>query len=286
MNLEILIIPVRVQGPEAPGEIIQALEQVNTLDPALDVVILGRGGGSLEDLWAFNDEGVARAICGCQVPVMSAVGHEIDFTISDFVADVRAPTPSAAAEMVVAKKEHLLNVLDVLQSRMEKGVHYSLNAWKSALKLSLQGLADPRKKVVDLSLKNDDITQRLIHVSSQARQRKQDKWKHVSGMFLFFSPLGKIKVWREELSRKNEKFKTLLQWKLERYSGALAKSVAQLDAASPLNILKRGYSITRTWPGNEIVRDASSLTLQQALNVKLSKEKFSAGLKRLRSPNV
>ena len=269
VNLEILIIPVRVQGPEAPGEIIQALERVNAFDPALDVVILGRGGGSLEDLWAFNDEGVARAIYGCQVPVMSAVGHEIDFTISDFVADVRAPTPSAAAEMVVAKKEHLLNVLDVLQSRMEKGVHYSLNAWKSALKLSLQGLADPRKKVIDLFLKNDDITQRLIHVSSQARQRKQEKWKHVSGMFLFFSPLGKIKVWREELSRKNEKFKTLLQWKLERYSGALAKSVAQLDAASPLNILKRGYSITRTWPDKAIVRDASTLTLQQTLNVKL-----------------
>ena len=270
VNLEILIIPVRVQGTEAPGEIIQALKRVNSLDPALDVVILSRGGGSLEDLWAFNDEGVARAICGCKVPVMSAVGHEIDFTISDFVADVRAPTPSAAAEMVVAKKEHLLNLLDIQQSRMEKGVHYSLNAWKSALKLSLQGLADPRKKVVDLTLKNDDTTQRLIHVSFQARQRKQENWKHVSGMFLFFSPLGKIKVWREELSRKNEQFKTLLHWKLERYSGALAKSVAQLDAASPLNILKRGYSITRTWPDKTIVRDASTLTLQQTLNVKLS----------------
>ena len=160
---------------------------------------------------------------------------------------------------------------------MGKGVQYSLNVWKSALKLSLQGLADPRKKLADLLLKNDDITQRLIHVSSQARQRKQDKWKHVSGMFLFFSPLGKIKVWREELSRKNEKFKTLLQWKLERYSDALAKSVAQLDAARPLNILKRGYSITRTWPGNEIVRDASSLTPQQVLNVKLYQGEIYAG---------
>jgi len=265
INLEILIIPVRVQGTEAPGEIIQALERVNTFDPALDVVILARGGGSLDDLWAFNNERVARAICRCQVPVMSAVGHEIDFTISDFVADVRAPTPSAAAEMVVAKK-----LLDVLKSRMEKGVYYSLNTWKSALKLSLQGLGDPRKKVADLTLRNDDITQRLIHVSSQAHERKQEKWKHVSGMFLFFSPVEKIKGWREELSRKNEKFKTLLQWKLERYSDALAKSVAQLDAASPLNILKRGYSITRTWPDKTIVRDASTLTLRQTLNVKFS----------------
>jgi len=269
VNLEILIIPVRVQGPEAPGEIIQALEHVNTLDPTLDVVILGRGGGSLEDLWAFNDEEVARAICGCLIPVISAVGHEIDFTISDFVADVRAPTPSAAAEMVVEKKEHLLNVLGVLRSRMERGVYYSLKAGKSQLKLSLQGLADPRKKMVDLFLKNDDITQRLINVASQVHQRKQEQWKHLNGIFLFFSPMGKIKVWREEVSRKNEKFKTLLQWKLERYSGALEKSVAQLDAASPLNILKRGYSITRTWPEEEIVRNASSLTPHQTLNVKL-----------------
>ena len=270
INLEILIIPVRVQGTEAPGEIIQALERVNTFDPALDVVILARGGGSLDDLWAFNNERVARAICRCQVPVMSAVGHEIDFTISDFVADVRAPTPSAAAEMVVAKKEHLLNVLDALQARMEKGVYYSLNAWKSVFKLSLQGLADPRKKVADLFLKNDDITQRLINVSFQAHQRKQEKWKHLSGMFLILSPVGKIKVWREKLSRKNEKFKTLLQWRLERYADALAKAAARLDAASPLNILKRGYSITRTWPDKTIVRDASTLTLRQTLNVKFS----------------
>lgn len=271
VNLEILIIPVRVQGAEAPGEIIQALKQVNTLDPALDVVIVARGGGSLEDLWAFNDEGVARAIAGCRVPVMSAVGHEVDFTISDFVADVRAATPSAAAEMVVTKKEHLLGQIDVLKARMEKAARYSFHAWKSSFKLSHQGLADPRKKLVDLVLKNDDITQRLMNVSLQSHKRKQEQWKHLGGMFLLFSPGEKIKFLGEELSRRNEKFKTLLAWKLERYSDALAKSVAQLDAASPLNILKRGYSITRTWPAKEVVRDAASLAPQQLLNVTLAR---------------
>ncbi|HPD60636.1 MAG TPA: exodeoxyribonuclease VII large subunit, partial [Thermodesulfobacteriota bacterium] len=271
---------------EAAGEIIQALDLANSFTPRFDVIILARGGGSIEDLWSFNEEGVARAISRCQVPVVSAIGHEIDFTISDFVADVRAPTPSAAAEMVVAKKEHLLNVLDTLQARMEKGVHYSLNAWKSALKLSLQGLTDPRKKLIDLVLKNDDVTQRLINASLQARARKQEKWKHVTGILLFFSPVGKIKVWREEVSRKNEKFKILMQWKLERYADALARSVAQLDAASPLNILKRGYSITRTWPNKEIVRDASSLTLQQTLNVKLYRGEIFCQVEEIKKINA
>ena len=269
VNLEIVIIPVRVQGPEAPGDIIEALERANSLAPALDVVIVGRGGGSLEDLWAFNDEKVARAIAGSHVPVVSAIGHEIDFTISDFVADLRAPTPSAAAEMVVEKKENLISFLDTLAKRMERGWFYFFNTECNRLKMAIRGLTDPRKKLADLNLKNDDLSQRILNVYSQTFQRKRDGWKHANGMFLFFSPSGKIRVWRDALAQKNEKLLTAVQWKIERYSGALAKSMAQLDAASPLNILKRGYSITRTWPEKKIVRDARTLSPQQALQVKL-----------------
>jgi len=189
VNLEILIIPVRVQGPEAPGEIIQALERVNTLDPALDVVILARGGGSLEDLWAFNDEGVARAICGCQVPVMSAVGHEIDFTISDFVADVRAPTPSAAAEMVVAKKEHLLKLSDVLQSRRKKERVKSRTSGKKALKNPIAKACRSSEKEVT-SFEIDENTRKLIK-ECFPNANETGQWKQVMGMYSFFSPLGK-----------------------------------------------------------------------------------------------
>ena len=271
VNLEILIIPVRVQGAEAPGDIIQALELANSFTPRFDVIILARGGGSIEDIWAFNDEGVARAICRCQVPVVSAIGHEIDFTISDFVADVRAPTPSAAAEMVVEKKENLMYLLDGFIKRMERGWLYLLNTSRNRFKIAFRGLSDPRKKLADFDLKNDDLSQRLLNLYSQSFQRKATQWKHLKGMLLFLSPSGKIRSWKEEAFRKNEKLKTNIQWKLERCSGALERSLAQLDAASPLNILKRGYSITRTWPGKEIVRDASSLTRQQALSVKLHK---------------
>src|SRR5216684_3755323 len=110
-DLHILIAPVRVQGDGAPGEIIQALLNLQAV-AELDVIIVGRGGGSIEDLWAFNDEGVARAIVDCRVPVVSAVGHEIDVTIADLVADARAPTPSAAAALVVPKKLDLLMAVD------------------------------------------------------------------------------------------------------------------------------------------------------------------------------
>src|SRR5260370_17925210 len=105
-DVSILSTPVRVQGEEAPGEIVAALRNLESVED-LDVIIVGRGGGSIEDLWAFNDERVARAIAGCRVPVISGVGHETDFTIADFVADLRAPTPSAAAGLVVQENLHL-----------------------------------------------------------------------------------------------------------------------------------------------------------------------------------
>ena len=120
-DLRILITPVRVQGEEAPGEIVRALADLQEI-PELDVVIVGRGGGSIEDLWAFNDERVARAISACRVPVISAVGHETDFTIADFVADLRAPTPSAAAELVVQEKLQVVRALCDLYDTLKQAM--------------------------------------------------------------------------------------------------------------------------------------------------------------------
>ena len=271
VNLEILLIPVRVQGVEAPGEIISALEMVNSLVPGLDVVIAGRGGGSLEDLWAFNDEGVARAVAGCPVPVVSAVGHESDFTISDLVADVRAPTPSAAAEMVVKKKEELAEYLDLLGHRITQGFAHSLKDEKSRLAMAERGLINPKKKIVDLNLRADDLSQRVAYLFNQHLQRKQKDWKHQTEKLGFISPREKIRVLKEEVERKKKDLSARLSWKMERCLKTLEKAMAQLDAVSPLGILKRGYSITRTWPEQKVVRDAGSLSLQQEVEVKFFK---------------
>ena len=269
-NLEIAIIPVRVQGPDAPGEIIAALELADTI-PDLDVVLLGRGGGSTEDLWAFNDEGVARAIARCHVPVVSAVGHEVDFTISDFVADVRAPTPSAAAEMVVKKKDDLLLFLESTSSRLKKGVRHALGEDKSRLELAKRGLQDPRKKIADLNLRGDDINQRMRSLSSQSLRRKKEEWDRQRQMLLFLSPAMIVRTWRDEIRRKRESLETRVGWKIEGCRKTLEKSEAQLDAANPHSILRRGYSITRTWPDKKIVRDASTLTFRQELQVRFHK---------------
>ena len=269
-NLEIVIIPVRVQGPEAPREIIAALELADTV-PDLDVVLLGRGGGSIEDLWAFNDEGVARAIARCRVPVVSAVGHEVDFTISDFVADVRAPTPSAAAEMVVKKKDDLLAFLESTASRLEKGVRHALGDERSRLELGKKGLRDPRRNIADLNLRCDDISQRMRSLSSQSLRRNREAWDRQKQMLHLLSPAMALSAWREEIRRKRGSLQTWVGWKMEDCRNKLEKSNAQLEAANPLGILKRGYSITRTLPDKRIVRDASTLKPRQELQVRLHK---------------
>ena len=126
-DLRVLVAPVRVQGEEAPREIVAAIADLCEV-PDLDVVIVGRGGGSIEDLWAFNDERVARAIAGCRVPVISAVGHETDFTIADFVADLRAPTPSGAAELVVREKLQVVRALGELYARLGQAMRAHVGA--------------------------------------------------------------------------------------------------------------------------------------------------------------
>src|SRR3990172_2407840 len=159
-NLHILIYPVRVQGVEAPPEIVQGIRDMNTI-PDLDAIIVGRGGGSIEDLWAFNDEGVARAIYNSRVPVISAVGHETDFTIAAFVADLRAPTPSAAAELVVQNKVDLEERLETLYRRLCHIVKGELNLLHSHIR-NLEGrLKTPKDRVNQLLQRLDDMTLRL-----------------------------------------------------------------------------------------------------------------------------
>src|SRR5882724_2903513 len=161
-DLRILIAPVRVQGDEAPGEIIQALLNLQTV-AELDVVIVGRGGGSIEDLWAFNDEGVARAIVACCVPVISAVGHETDFTIADFVADLRAPTPSGAAELVVKSEEELRQQLDALLARMQSVAQHTVRQAQTALDhlMTCRVLREPRRLVEARQQYVDDLLLQL-----------------------------------------------------------------------------------------------------------------------------
>lgn len=189
-NLHIIIYGARVQGDGAAEEIAEGIEYLNTIE-GIDVLIVGRGGGSLEDLWAFNEERVARAIFNSRIPVISAVGHEIDFTIADFVADLRAPTPSAAAELVVKNHEDLQRNVQTLERRFIQSARNYLREWKNRVNLLAHKLVDPRKKFVELRERLDDISDRLINGIKKLVEMKREV---LSGRALRLNSLSPLAV--------------------------------------------------------------------------------------------
>ena len=188
-NVQMLIVPVRVQGAEAPGEIARAIALCNQL-PDIDVLIVGRGGGSLEDLWAFNEEIVARSIFASRIPVISAVGHEIDYTIADFVADVRAPTPSAAAELVVQNKVELARRIDMLTTRLQYAMTASLERRRDQMQQAVRSLADPTRRLGELQQRVDDLTHRLTTARANRLHQQRARLDLLLGKLHSLSPLA------------------------------------------------------------------------------------------------
>ena len=265
-NLTIQIIPVKVQGEGAVEQIVAAVEWLNVAKDT-DVAILARGGGSLEDLQAFNAEPVARAIFASDIPIISAIGHETDYTISDFVADLRAPTPSAAAELVVPQKSELeqrrKDILMLLQIRIN---HY-FKYLKQKLNEQANRLVDPRRKLDDACLKVDDLTARLNRILFHRilREREhQDFWDdrlHANTPIHLFN---NIKIQLEQ--NNNNLFKLLTIYNKSNQI-KIRELAAKLQALSPMAILARGYSITRTIPGKTLVKDPKAVSLNQDLEV-------------------
>ena len=184
-----MIRPVKVQGEGAAKEIAAGIEELNSCG-AVDVMIVGRGGGSLEDLWAFNEEWVARAIFASATPVISAVGHEIDFTIADFVADRRAPTPTAAAEMVVPKKadllEHLASMEQALLRGMERKIESERDNWRDLVKR----LSDPGRKLREHQQRLDELSVDLVRRFQDRLRQWRDELARATGRLEALSPLA------------------------------------------------------------------------------------------------
>jgi exodeoxyribonuclease VII large subunit len=187
-GLRVLLRPVRVQGEDAAAEIAAAIDDLNRQGEA-DVLIVGRGGGSLEDLWAFNEERVARAIYGSRIPVISAVGHEVDFTIADFVADLRAPTPSAAAELVVKSRLELERHLDHLLLRLAGQLRSRLDVWKERVAGLHRRLRSPQQELVRWRQRETDLMQRLLLAMTALRRDRQGRLVSLAGRLEALSPL-------------------------------------------------------------------------------------------------
>lgn len=185
----VIIRPVRVQGEGAAAEIAEGIRDLDTLG-FLDVMIVGRGGGSLEDLWAFNEEVVARAIFAARTPVVSAVGHEIDVTIADFVADERAPTPTAAAEMAVPRKDDLSAMIAALDARMRRALQGDLKTRKEGLRHLVRRLVDPTRRLRDNQMRLDELSVRLYRRHENWMQRARERIVHLTSRLNGLSPLA------------------------------------------------------------------------------------------------
>jgi exodeoxyribonuclease VII large subunit len=269
-NCHIQIIPVKVQGPGAAEEIATALELLNARNEA-DVAILARGGGSLEDLQAFNTELVARTIFGSNIPIISAVGHETDYTIADFAADLRAPTPTAAAELVVPEKSDLRRRCNDSSMRLQsKFLHYFDRLNLRITEFSNR-LVDPRRKLEDHRLRLDDLCARFhrILLLRISRERKYlDFWQN---RLAANTPRLLLTKANKQLEQINENLiKSLI---ISNHSKRinLRALTATLAALNPLAILARGYSVTRTIPEAAVVSDPQKVALDQDLEVMLAK---------------
>jgi exodeoxyribonuclease VII large subunit len=267
-NIEVVLYPVKVQGAGAADEIAQGIEYLGE-QGGVDLIIVGRGGGSLEDLWAFNEEAVARAIFASPVPVISAVGHETDFTIADFVADVRAPTPSAAAEIAVREKGDLLRMLSDRVTRMGREMDHFLVRSREQI-IGVQGkIRDPRRRIEENRLRLDEYWGRLATMVQRTWRENRERAARVLQILLTQDPLHEIRTLREGLSQLNKRLQGGTVALVDSKRTGWEKHVARLDAMSPLAILQRGYSIARRLPDGLILRDADEVGMNGQVAVRL-----------------
>jgi exodeoxyribonuclease VII large subunit len=279
--LTITLLPVRVQGQGAAPEIAAAIATFNDLADTYgwDVVIVGRGGGSLEDLWPFNEEIVARAIARSQLPIISAVGHEIDVTIADLVADLRAPTPTAAAEWIVAQLEKLQTALSQQQERMLGVLKLRTESYRQVLHFFNRRLVDPRKRLVDLRLTLDDRLTRLSLAWGRRLEQLQTVCKHLLQRLSFSNPMSKITQQREQIARRHKELLLHQRALLDLHRTRLQGCVLRLQTLSPLAVLARGYSITYLMPEEKIVRDQAQVAIDQHVRVQLAKGSLECQVK-------
>jgi len=258
VNLEIVILPVKVQGEGAAAEMIEALNLINERLDA-DVIVLTRGGGSLEDLWAFNQEELALAIRESKIPVVSAVGHEIDITISDLAADLRAPTPSAAAELLVEEKEVIVQRLSDLRHRLQSNLSRFLNRKRELLEGHSQRLSDPRRKLSDSWLRLDELHEGLIKRMAGFIKERRSLLNVETSTILARSPQKYIMSLNQKTGFLYRSLSLLMSRKTRENRMALSVFEGRLDGLSPFAVLKRGYSITRKLPGKTVVKKAGQV---------------------------
>jgi exodeoxyribonuclease VII large subunit len=281
-SLDILIYPARVQGAGAAEEIAAGVKYFNTRND-IDVIIVGRGGGSMEDLWAFNEEVVARAIYASEIPLISAVGHEVDFTIADFVADLRAPTPSAAAEMVSGAREDLLATVGSLSGRALQAVRLLIERRRSALERMARNRAFniAPNKVRELQQRFDEATSRMHQTMARYLTALRHRERVLQLRLIKVDLRQTIARHREILAGKRNRLQSSVQAWLKGRRSQLEVEAGRMNALSPLSILERGYAICRHEQG-EILRDAARVVPGERVAVTLAHGEIDCRVERIK----
>lgn len=279
-NVHLTLYPVRVQGDGASLEIVRGLQFFNRR-LLVDVLILARGGGSLEDLWAFNEEAVARAIANSQIPVISGVGHETDFTIADFVADVRASTPSAAAELVVKTRQefekHIADLRETLQGLLRyRLVELSRRVHELA---GRRGFRRPLDLLRQQRQRADEMTARLAHGLRGNVQRSRRRFTTAHMRIVSFDFRVKIAALRLRLEKRGSELAARAERMLRLKRERLDRLRLQLEERSPMHVLERGYAIATDAAG-KVIRSADQVAIGDTLSVRLARGRLDTEVKR------
>jgi len=275
-RLQVIIYPSQVQGVGSGESVASQISLANQRDEC-DLLIVGRGGGSLEDLWCFNEAVVAHAIFNSHLPIISAVGHEIDVTISDFVADIRAATPSAAAELVSQNKAFVSTQLDTLLTRLKGAMSANLQRTQHKQVLLTEHLLkqDPKHKLQQQTLISDELSLRLQHAMNAILNRQQQHANQLQSGLLQHTPEQKINLELQKQSQLLTRLKTGMHNKLKQSEVDLQNSISQLNTVSPLATLARGYAIVKDEKG-KVVTDIDNLNTDDTVEVRLDKGQFKA----------
>ncbi|BET97179.1 exodeoxyribonuclease VII large subunit [Xenorhabdus taiwanensis] len=268
-SLPIIIYPTSVQGADAPLQIIRAIELANARQEC-DVLIVGRGGGSLEDLWCFNDEQVARAIFQSHIPIVSAVGHETDVTIADFVADLRAPTPSAAAELVSRNQTELLRQIQSLQQRLQMALDYFFAQKQQGFNV-LQHRLQQQRPDLQLARQQNHLTelrQKLIDSFLRYLKQRSVSYEKLDQRLLQIHPEREIQRYNQSIQQFDFRLRQAIERQLGRYREKFAISCSRMEAVSPLATLSRGYSISEA-PDGKLLRQVKQVKAGDMLKTRL-----------------
>lgn len=283
-TIPVLIYPVPVQGASAAAQIAAAIRLASSRRDC-DVLIVARGGGSLEDLWSFNEEIVARAIFECSIPVVSGVGHEVDFTIADFVADIRAPTPSGAAELVAPDRAEWTRALGITSRRLLKALERTLTASSDRFTWLQRrfSLVHPGVQLRQQQQRVDELEQRLVRELQQSLRRRQTSLAHLLAQLRHRSPAVRLAQAQTRLQIARTGIAASMQRRLQALQSRLAVTVGTLDAISPLATLQRGYAIVTNESGR-VVTEASRTRKGDLIQAKVARGIIEARVERTIAP--